>query len=100
MVDRDPIEEFVCGTCGVPIARKADNTVIHIDELPENAPPHEAFPWVTRREFLIRQERRVAATPGERSAAALERIADALERLLDTSGGAAVRSAPDPDRGT
>lgn len=79
----EPLDEYVCGTCGVPVARKADNQIIHIDAIPEGMKEHDAFPWVTRREYLFGQTERqqAARAPQERGIAALERIADALEAI-------------------
>jgi hypothetical protein len=101
----DPTATWVCGTCGVPIARTSSNAVVHIDSIPEDFELHDAFPWMTRREYLLQQttvaERRSSASPGERSALALERLADAAERLLavvlDSRGPSAVRSGPNPE---
>lgn len=86
------LDTWVCGTCGVPIAKnERTQKVFHIDAIPEDVEEHDAFPWVTRREYLFGEsqaaQQRVAGSPGERSAAALERIAAAAERIaavLDT----------------
>lgn len=83
---------WVCGTCGVPIARnEKTQKVFHIDSIPEGVDEHDAFPWVTRYEYLTGKTAQAAQqrvdSPGERSAAALERIAAAAERIaavLDT----------------
>lgn len=78
------MKDWVCGTCGVPIARTSTNSVVHVDSIPQGVEEHDAFPWVTREEFLFNSSKAQEASlsPAERQASALERIADALEVVV------------------
>ncbi len=70
-----------CGTCGVRVALAGSGSYVHTDSLPEKAELHDVEKVVKRAEYLFGQASSPQpASPAERTAAAMERIADQLER--------------------
>jgi hypothetical protein len=82
MVDAD---DLTCADCGLLVALGREDRYLHTEEPPEKWEPHDVTDVTTRRAFLFGHVASVSAatadSPGERSARALERIADAAERI-------------------